>query len=91
VPDVPTLSETMPGFDVESWFALLAPKRTPGQIVARLNEAANQMLAEPETKKALEALGIAPSGGTSAELEQLIRTDYTRALKVVKDANIKGD
>ena len=91
VPDVPTLAETMPGFDVESWFALVAPKRTPPAIVARLNETANQMLSDAETRKALDALGIAPAGGTAAQLDQLIRSDHARALKIVKAANIKAE
>jgi tripartite-type tricarboxylate transporter receptor subunit TctC len=91
VPDVPTLTETMPGFVVESWFALVVPRATPAAIVAQLNEAANQMLAQPDTKKALDALGIAPSGGTSAELGKLIREEYARAAKVIREANIRAE
>ena len=91
VPDIPTISETVPGFVAESWFALLAPKRTPAAIVARLNEAVNQMLNEPETKKALDALGIAPSGSTPAQLDATIRAEHVRALKVVKEANIRSE
>jgi tripartite-type tricarboxylate transporter receptor subunit TctC len=90
-PDVPTINEIMPGFEVESWFALVAPKRVPAATVARLNDAVNQMLGEPETRKSMDAYGIAPSGGTPAQLDQLVRADYARALKVVKDANIRGD
>jgi tripartite-type tricarboxylate transporter receptor subunit TctC len=91
VPDLPTLSETVPGFVVESWFGLVAPKRTPAAIVALLNEGANQMLAAAETKKALDAAGIAPGGGTSAEFGALIRSDYARALRVVKEAKIQAE
>jgi tripartite-type tricarboxylate transporter receptor subunit TctC len=91
VPDIPTLSETLPGFEAESWFGLVAPKRTPATIVARLNEAANQMLAEPQTRKALDAHGIAPSGGSADEFDKLIRADHARALKVVKEANIRAE
>jgi tripartite-type tricarboxylate transporter receptor subunit TctC len=91
VPDLPTLSETLPGFVVESWFGLVAPKRTPAAIITRLNEAANQMLTDTETKKMLDAYGIAPSGGTSAEFDKLIRSDYTRALSVVRDAKIQAE
>jgi tripartite-type tricarboxylate transporter receptor subunit TctC len=91
VPDLPTLSETIPGFVVESWFGLVAPKRTPAAIVALLNEGANQMLAAAEMKKALDAQGIAPSGGTSAEFGALIRSDYARALRVVKEAKIQAE
>jgi tripartite-type tricarboxylate transporter receptor subunit TctC len=90
VPDVPTLAETMPGFVVESWFAIVVPKGTPAAIVTQLNEAANQMLAQPDTKKNLDVLGIAPAGGTSGELGKLIREEYARAVKVIKEANIRA-
>ena len=91
VPDLPTLSETIPGFVVESWFGLVAPKRTPAAIVTLLNDGANRMLAEAETKKALDALGIAPAGGTSDEFGKLIRGDYARALNVVREAKIRAE
>jgi len=91
VPDIPTLSETLPGFEAESWFGLVAPKRTPAAIVTRLNEAANQMLSEPETKKTLDALGVAPSGGPPAQLDAAIRAEHVRSMKVVKDANIRSE
>ena len=91
VPDLPTLSETIPGFVVESWFGLVAPKRTPAAIVTQLNDGANRMLADVETKKALDALGIAPAGGTSDEFGKLIRGDYARALNVVKEAKIRAE
>ena len=67
------------------------PKGTPATIVTELNEAANQMLAQPDTKKSLDVLGIAPSGGTSGELGKLIREEYARAAKVIKDANIRAE
>jgi tripartite-type tricarboxylate transporter receptor subunit TctC len=91
VPDVPTVSETMPGFEAESWFGLVAPKRTPGAIVSRINQATNQMLSEPEAKKAMEAQGVAPAGGTPAQFDAVIRTEYTRSIAVVKAANIRAE
>lgn len=91
VPDIPTLSETLPGFEVESWFGLVAPKRTPAAIISRLNQAANQMLTEAETKKVMDAQGVAPAGGTPAQFEAGIRAEYTRSLRVIKEANIRSD
>ena len=91
VPDIPTLSETLPGFEAESWFGLVVPKRTPQDIVTRLNEGVNQMLNEPETKKTLDALGVASAGGEPAQLAAAIRSEHARALKVVKDANIRSE
>lgn len=91
VPDVPTLAETMPGFEVESWFGLVAPKRTPAAIVARVNDAVNRMLADPATKKTIDAQGLGVSGGTPEHFGNLIRNEHARALKVVKLANIRPE
>ncbi|HET7160377.1 MAG TPA: tripartite tricarboxylate transporter substrate binding protein, partial [Burkholderiales bacterium] len=91
VPEIPTLSETLPGFEAESWFGLVVPKRTPEVIVARLNQTVNQMLNEPETKKILDALGVASAGGAPAQLASAIHAEHARSLSVVKDANIRPE
>lgn len=91
VPDIPTITETLPGFEAESYFALILPRRAPAAVVARLNDAVNRMLGDPEMKKKLDSIGLAPSGGTPAELDALIRAEHARALKVVKAANIRAE
>lgn len=90
LPDVPTIAETLPGYEVESWFGVMAPKGTPRPIVERLNSAVNKFLREPDLKKNFEAQGMAPSGGTPEEFDKRIRSDYERWVKVVQEAGIKA-
>jgi tripartite-type tricarboxylate transporter receptor subunit TctC len=89
LPDVPTLGDALPGYEVELWFGVMAPKGTPRPVIDRLNGAVNKFLQEPEMKKNLDGQGMAPSGGTPEKFDKRIRGDYERWVKVVKDANIK--
>lgn len=90
LPDVPTIAETLPGYEVESWFGVMAPKGTPRPIVERLNRTINQFLQDPDLKKSFEAAGMAPSGGTPEQFDKRIRGDYARWVKVVQEADIKA-
>lgn len=89
LPDVPTLSDTLPGYAVELWFGMMAPKGTPAAVIARLNESVNQSLREPDMISNLDKQGLRPSGGTPAQFDERIRKDYDRWLKVVTERNIK--
>jgi tripartite-type tricarboxylate transporter receptor subunit TctC len=91
LPDVPTMAETLPGYEVELWFGVMAPKSTPPAMIERLNAAVNKFLQEPEMKKNLDAQGMIPSGGTPEKFGQRIRKDYERWLRVVKEAGIKAE
>ena len=89
VPDVPTLAETLPGYEVELWFGVKAPRGTPRPIIERLNATINKFLQEPDMKKNLDAQGMVPSGGTPEKYGERIRNDYERWVRVVREANIK--
>ena len=91
LPDVPTMAETLPGYEVDSWYGAVAPKSTPPATIERLNAAVNKILQEPGMKKNLEAEGMAPLGGTPEQFNKRIRNDYERWVKVVKDAGIKPE
>ncbi len=88
LPDVPVMSDTLPGYEVELWFGVMAPKGTPRPVIDRLNGAMNKFLQEPEMKKNLDSQGMIPSGGTPEKFDQRIRGDYERWVKVVKAADI---
>ncbi|QET02836.1 tripartite tricarboxylate transporter substrate binding protein [Cupriavidus pauculus] len=75
LPDLPTLSETMPGFVMSPWFCVGAPANTPKPIVARLNTLLNGMLADKAIVSKMEGYGIVPVGGTPADLATLIRRE----------------
>jgi tripartite-type tricarboxylate transporter receptor subunit TctC len=91
LPNVPTLAETLPGYEVELWFGTMAPRGTPQPIIDRLNGAVNKALEQPEMKKNLEQQGMAPTGGTPQKFDSRIRKEYQRWLKVVQEANIKPE
>ena len=91
LPAVPTMAEALPGYEVESWYGVVAPKGTPPAIIERLNAAVNKILHEPEMKTNLELEGMAPTGGTPEQFNRRIRSDYERWAKVVTDAGIKPE
>ncbi len=62
-PDIPTVAETIPGFDASGWFAVYAPAGTPPAVVARLNQAINRVLEMPDVRKRYAELGAEPVGG----------------------------
>jgi tripartite-type tricarboxylate transporter receptor subunit TctC len=89
LPKVPTVAETVPGYEVVLWFGTMAPRGTPQPIVDRLNAAINKALQDPAVKKILEGDGMISSGGTPQQFGERIRKDYDRWLKVARDAGIK--
>ena len=89
LPKVPTLAETLPGYEVELWFGVMAPKGTPRPIIERLNATVNKIVQEPDMKKNLDSQGMVPSGGTPEQFDKRIRADYERWVKVVRDQGIK--
>ncbi len=91
LPDMPTLSDTVPGYVVELWHGTMAPAGTPQPIINALNAAINRAMETPEMKKNLEQQGMIPTGGTPARFGERIATDYNNWLKVVQSAKIKVD
>ncbi len=89
LPNVPTVNEAVPGYDVELWFGTMAPRGTPQPIIEQLNAALNKALQSPDMKKNLEAQGMIGTGGTPQKFGERINREYDRWLKVVKDSDIK--
>jgi tripartite-type tricarboxylate transporter receptor subunit TctC len=89
LPSVPTVGETIPGYEVELWFGLMAPRDTPPSIIHTLNKAVNEALQDADMKKNLNAQGLASTGGEPQHFNQRIRKDYDRWVKVVREAGIK--
>jgi len=89
-PDVPTLDEQgIKGFELYSWFGIVARTGTPDNIVAKLNQAINQVMETPEFKQRLAALGAEKLGGPPAAFEKMIKDDYRLWGEVIQKANIK--
>lgn len=91
LPEIPTLAETLPGYEVELWFGVMAPRGTPAQVIDVLNGTLNKIIQEPEMKKNLDGQGMVASGGTPAQFGQRIRKDYDRWVTVVREAKIKPE
>jgi tripartite-type tricarboxylate transporter receptor subunit TctC len=91
LPNVPTIAEAgeMPGFESVSWYALMAPSKTPEPVISKLNEAVVRAIHLPDVKAALAAQGAQPVGGSPAELAAVIAADTARWAKVIKEANIE--
>jgi tripartite-type tricarboxylate transporter receptor subunit TctC len=89
-PDVPTVAESgVPGFDVESWLGLAAPKGTPEEIIVILNRAANQALQTPRVRDQLLAMGTRPVGGTPTEFTAFVENQVALWKKVVASNGIQ--
>jgi len=90
-PDLPIMAETYPGFVATSWFALLAPPKTPAVIVDRLWLAAAEALRMPDVEARLRGLGAAPGGSTPAATAAFLRQETERWSRVIAQANIKPE
>jgi tripartite-type tricarboxylate transporter receptor subunit TctC len=88
LPDVPTIGESVPGFEANTWQGIGAPKGTPAEIVVRLNKEINAALADPTIKARLAELGSVPSPLSPAEFEKYIADETTKWAKVIREANI---
>jgi tripartite-type tricarboxylate transporter receptor subunit TctC len=89
---VPTFAESgYAGFDAPAWWAVVAPAKTPPEIVRRMNEEINKILKNVDVAKKLDQQGIDIVGGTPAQARAFIDLQMATWDKVVKDNNIKAD
>lgn len=92
LPNVPTMAESgFAGFEAPAWWAILAPAKTPPEIIKRMNEEVNKALKNPEVAKKLDAQGIDVVGGSPEVARAFIDKQIDIWAKVVKDNNIKPD
>lgn len=89
LPDMPAMAETIPGYDVSSWYAVLAPAGTPRAIVEKLNKASNASVTSPDIETKLVAAGIDIDPITPKQMFDKLSTDYERWGKVVKASGMK--
>jgi tripartite-type tricarboxylate transporter receptor subunit TctC len=91
IPDVPTVGETIPGFEVDGWVGIGVPRGTPNEIVDRLNRAVNAALANPTLKARYADVGSVPLIISPAEAGARIANDLKKWGKVVEDAGLKPE
>ena len=90
-PDLPSIGEFLPGFEVSTWFGIGAPISTPPEVIGKLNQEINASLAEPRIKARLTELGAIPMPLSPAEYGKLIADDTEKWAKVIRAANIKPE
>ncbi len=91
-PDVPTVQEAgVADFEVDSWYAMFVPGKTPRPIIEKLNKALNQVVADPEIRDKLLAQGSEGVGGSPETLGKVVAAELPKWAKLVKQANIKAD
>jgi tripartite-type tricarboxylate transporter receptor subunit TctC len=91
LPDIPTIAETVPGYEASVWYGISAPRGTPPEIVDVLNKSITAGLADPKTRAKLAELGGIPMPMTPAEFGRLVSDETEKWAKVVKFANISVD
>jgi tripartite-type tricarboxylate transporter receptor subunit TctC len=90
LPEVPTVAESgLPGYSAATWFAMLAPAKTPQPLIQKINTDANAVLALPEVKAAFAADGTEPAGGTPEQLRESMRSGIAQWGKLVRELGIK--
>jgi tripartite-type tricarboxylate transporter receptor subunit TctC len=89
LPDVPTVAETLPGFESVAWYAVVAPPKTPKAIVEKLNADINEALRQPELQERLKKLSAEIVGGSVAETTKYLREEVARWNEVITAAKVK--
>jgi tripartite-type tricarboxylate transporter receptor subunit TctC len=89
VPDIPTVGETVPGYEAVQWFAVLGPKALPKDIVARWNREIDRILQLSDVKERMAVDGLEPVGGSPERFREVLKRDIAKLQKVIKTANIK--
>jgi tripartite-type tricarboxylate transporter receptor subunit TctC len=91
LPDVPAISEVVPGYVGDAWHGLFAPAGTPQAIIDKVAADTAKVLAMPEIRERLAAIGLEPVGNAPGEFAAIVRKDHEKWGKVIRDANIKLD
>lgn len=90
-PELPAIAETVPGYEVVNWFGIFAPAGTPAAIVKRVNAELNAALASPELVKRLNAQGADAVGGSAEAFARVVKADFAKWAKVVKESGAQVD
>lgn len=90
-PEIPTIAETLPGYEADSWTGFLAPTGTPADIIARVHAEVVRISQLPETRERLTGLGFEVVGSSPEAFASLIKNDTARLGKVIRDAGIRAE
>ena len=90
-PELPAISETVPGYETMTWFGMYGPKGMPADLAARVNAAVNQALQDPDVKDRLARLGIEPVGGTPQAFAAMLDADRAKWKKIIDERKLTAD
>jgi tripartite-type tricarboxylate transporter receptor subunit TctC len=90
-PELPTMAEMLPGFEIVGWYGLLAPARLPKPVLARLHAEVIKILEQPDIRERIVADGSEPVGSAPEEFRQFMRADLDKWSKLVKGSGVKFD
>jgi len=91
LPNVPTVGETIPGYELAVWYGAFGPKNMPADLVAKLNKEINRVMSLPEVKAKMDAIGVETATSTPQEFGKILRRDADRYGKLIKDLGIQGE
>jgi tripartite-type tricarboxylate transporter receptor subunit TctC len=91
LPDVPTIGETVPGYELVTWYGLFAPRGTPPAVVERISAEVGRALASPDVQEKFKAAGLDAYWSTPAEFAALVRAEVPRMRKLIEQAGAKAD
>ena len=91
MPDVPTVAETVPGYELGVWYGLFGPAGMPKQLVDRLNDATNKALADPNVRTRMDGIGVEIVKATPEQFGKVLRDDAARYGKIIRDLGITND
>jgi tripartite-type tricarboxylate transporter receptor subunit TctC len=91
MPDVPTIAETLPGYEMFGWIGFMAPAGTPAAITDRISAETRKIMQDPELRKRFLAAGLEPAGNTPAEFSAFLKKQNDRYGSIVKQAHVKLD
>ncbi len=91
LPDVPTMSETIPGFELVTWHGVMTAPGTPRALVERLNRELNAVLQQPEVRSRMEASGLHVTGGTPEAFAEVLKRDYDKYGAALRSAGVKPE
>ena len=91
LPNVPTVAETVPGFESSTWFGVFGPKNMPAEATQRLNTEINAVLKTPEFQERLRTLGYDAAGGSPAEFAKVVANDTAKWARLIRERRITGE
>jgi len=91
LPEQPTMSETVPGYEVTQWYGILVPAGAPREIIDRLHQEIVRSVASPKVAQVLASIGTVPITNSPKEFRAFIQAESTKWAKVIKAANLRSE